>query len=161
MAVPEGQAIPKVVEIFPAHPGELSEVKESVREDYVSAQALEKAQTKAQQLADALQKQAKKDLRQAARALGLSAQTTEPLTRQENVPGIGKVQDLGAKVFTMPIGEAGGPLSMTGGQIIYQVDSRVIPKDEDLEMQQEAIRQKLLEEKRKWVFEVFQSHWLL
>ncbi|MBI4443679.1 MAG: peptidyl-prolyl cis-trans isomerase [Acidobacteria bacterium] len=157
LAVPEGQAIPMVVEIFPAHPGELSEVKERVQEDYVSEQAQEKAQAKAQQLADALQKQAKKDLRQAARALGLSAQTSEPLTRQENVPGIGKVQDLGAQVFTMPTGEVGGPLNMTGGQIIYQVDSRDIPKEEDLEVQREAIRRRLLEDKRKWVFEVFQD----
>ncbi|OFW26650.1 MAG: hypothetical protein A3H27_03125 [Acidobacteria bacterium RIFCSPLOWO2_02_FULL_59_13] len=157
VAVPEGQAIPRLVEIFPAHPGELSEVKERVREDYVSEQALEKAQAKAQQLADALQKQAKKDIRQAARAVGLSVQTTEPLTRQENIPGIGKVQDLGAKVFTMPTGEVGGPLSMTGGQIIYQVDSRDIPKEEDLEAQREVIRSRLLEDKRKWVFEVFQD----
>ena len=123
----------------------------------MNEQAEEKAKAKAQQLADALQKQAKKDLKQAARSLSLSAQTTEPLTRKDNVPGIGKVQDLGAKAFTLPAGEVGGPVSITGGQIIYQVDSRQIPKEEDLAVQRESVRQRLLQEKRSKVFEIYQD----
>ncbi|MBI4465604.1 MAG: peptidyl-prolyl cis-trans isomerase, partial [Acidobacteria bacterium] len=163
ISVPEGQTIPVLLDVFPAHPGELSEVQEKVREDYLKEQGREKAQAKAQELADILAKQATKDLQQAVRSLGLSVRTTGLISRQDIIPGLGRVQDFGTKVFTLQAGEVEGPVNVASGQVVYQVDSRQLPKEEDLESQRESIRQKLLGEKQNRVFGIFQDdlkhHW--
>ena len=58
----------------------------------------------------------------------------------------------------MSVGEVAGPLSMSSGQVVYQVESREPPKEEELVNQKEAIRERLLNQKRQLAFAVFQDN---
>ena len=100
----------------------------------------------------------KKDLKQAARALNLAVEATEPVTRQGSIPSLGNMSELGPKAFTAEVGEVVGPVLAGGGNIFYQVASREPAKEEDLELQASAIRQRLLAQKRQLVFETYQDN---
>ena len=152
-----GHAIALLLDVFPAHQGELDDVRKQVGEDYVDEQAREKAISKAEELRNGLEQQKKKDLRQAARTFGLTVNTTDPVTRSGSIPSLGSVRDLGPEVFTLEPGEVAGPIAFAGGQVIYQLDSRQAPQEEDLEAQREPIRQRLLREKQSLVLDAFQN----
>ncbi len=116
------------------------------------------AQTKADQLTERLDQLEKKDLKQAARALNLVVEITEPVTRQGTIPSVGNMNALGPKPFKAELGEVVGPVLAEGGNIFYQVASREPAKEEDLEQQATAIQQRLLAKKRQLTFETYQDN---
>jgi peptidyl-prolyl cis-trans isomerase D len=155
--VPTGYVIPMLLAIVPARPAELAEVNEQVRTGYISEQAIERAQTKALELAQTVEKQEKRDLSLAARNLGLKATTSEPLLRSGAIPSVGNVSGLGATLETLQPGQTAGPVPIGGGQLVYQLVSRELPKEEDLAIQREIIRQQLLGEKHGMAFALYQQ----
>ncbi len=157
LPVPSGYVIPMLSEIAPARPAELGEVKERVRTDYISEQANEKAQTKALELAQTVEKQEKRDLALAARNLGLKATTSEPLLRSGAIPSVGSVSGLEPALGTLQPGQTAGPVPIGGGQLVYQLVSREPPKEADLTIQKDTIRQRLLGEKQGIAFALYQQ----
>ncbi len=155
---PDGYAVPLLLDVFPGHSGEYEEVQEQVRMNYVSVKSREMAQTKADQLTERLDQLEKRDLKQAARALDLAVEVTEPLTRQGAIPSFGNMSELGPKPFKAEVGEVVGPVLAGGGHIFYQVASREPAKEEDLEQQAMAIHQRLLTRKRQLTFETYQDN---
>jgi peptidyl-prolyl cis-trans isomerase D len=155
--VPVGYAIPYLLEISPARPAELAEVKDRVRTEYVNEQSRNRAQAQMIELAQLTEKQERRDLAQAARSLGLTAKTSEALTRAGTIPTVGTVRELGPRLNTLEPGGVAGPVPIGGGQIVYQVESRQPPKEEDLAAQRDALRQQILGEKRYVAFAAFQD----
>ena len=155
---PDGYAVPLLLDVFPGHPGEYEEVQEQVRANYVFEQSREMAQAKAEELTKRLEQLEKKDIKQAARALNLAVESTEPVTRQGSIPPLGNVSELGPKAFTAEVGEVVGPVLAGGGHVFYQVASREPAKEEDLEQQETALQQRLLNQKRQLAFETFQDN---
>ncbi|MCZ6491919.1 MAG: peptidylprolyl isomerase [Acidobacteria bacterium] len=155
---PDGYAVPLLLDVFPGHPGEYEEVQEQVRTNYVSAKSREMAQTKVDQLTERLDQLGKKDLKQAARALNLAVETTEPVTRQGAIPSVGNMNALGPKPFKAELGEVVGPVLAGGGNIFYQVASREPAEEQDMEQQATAIQQRLLAQKRQLTFETYQDN---
>lgn len=155
--VPSGYAIPLLEEITPPRIPELAEVREKVRADYVDAKSLERVQAKALELAQALEKQDQRDLARQARSMGLTAATTEPLTRAGTIPSVGAVKGLGPRLDTIQPGEIAGPVPIGGGQIVFQLESRQPPDEKDFAIQSDAIRQSLLGRKQAVAFALFQD----
>ncbi|MBI2819615.1 MAG: peptidyl-prolyl cis-trans isomerase, partial [Acidobacteria bacterium] len=155
---PSGYAIPLLEEIIPPRTPDLAEVKEQVRTDYVDEQSRQKAQAEALDLVQALERQDKRDLVRQARAMKLTPETTEPLTRSGAIPSVGAVKDLGPRLETIQPGEIAGPVPIGDGQIVFQLESREPPKDEDFAAQQELIRQRLLSQKQTMAFVSFQNN---
>ncbi|MBI3894666.1 MAG: peptidyl-prolyl cis-trans isomerase [Acidobacteria bacterium] len=155
--VTRGYAVALLADISPAHPGEFAEVQEKVQADYIEEQAQNQAVSKADELTKLLAQQDKKDLKRAARSLGLTASTSEPVTRDSMIPSLGTAKEIDPKAFERSIGEVAGPLKVQGGQLVYQVDSRQMPDDADLTQQQQMIRDRLLAQKRRVVFALFQE----
>jgi peptidyl-prolyl cis-trans isomerase D len=150
-------AIALLVDVFPPHPAEFAEVKDHVSTDYINDQSRDKALTKANELAGLLEQQAKKDIKKAAQSLKLTVKPSGPLTRQGSIPQLGRVADFALRAFTMQPGETAGPIPVTAGQVVYQLESRVPPKEENLAAQTPALRERLLNEKREIAFNVFQD----
>ena len=152
-----GYAVALLEDILPAHPGEFAEVQEKVQADAVEEQARSRATSQADELAKLLTQQDKKDLKKAARALGLTVNTSQPITRDSTIPSLGVAKEIDPRAFERQIGEVAGPLAVRGGRFVYQVDSRQMPSDADLAQQQQQVRDRLLGQKRRIVFAVFQE----
>ncbi|MBI4478552.1 MAG: peptidyl-prolyl cis-trans isomerase [Acidobacteria bacterium] len=152
-----GYAVALLSDILPAHPGEFAEVQEKVQADAVEEQARSRATSKADELAKLLAQQDKKDLKKATRALGLTVNTSQPITRDSTIPSLGVAKEIDPKTFERQIGEIAGPLAVRGGHFVYQVDSRQMPSDADLAQQRQQVLERLLEQKRRIVFAVFQE----
>jgi len=155
--VPNGYVIPLILDISPARPAEFAEVKDRVRTDYIDEHARDRAQTQTLELAQLTEKQERRDLAQVARSLGLTAKTSEALTRAGTIPSVGSLRELGPRLDTLEPGGVAGPVPIGGGQIVYQVESRQPPNEEGLAVQRDAIRQRLLNEKQSMAFAVFQD----
>ena len=155
--VPSGYAIPLLADILPPHQGEFAEVKDQVKSDYVDEQAREKASTKSKEMAKLLEQQAKKDLAKAAKGLGVTVKTSDPVTRDGAIPLLGKLTELDPKAFSRQVGEVAGPFSVGSGQVIYHVDLRLAPQEEDFAKQKDQIQERLLNQKRQLTFSVFQD----
>ncbi|MBI1956830.1 MAG: peptidyl-prolyl cis-trans isomerase, partial [Acidobacteria bacterium] len=134
-----GYAVALLADVLPAHPGEFAEVQEKVQTDSVEEQARNRATSKADELAKLLAQQDKKDLKKAARALGLTLNTSQPITRDSTIPSLGVAKEIDPRAFEREIGEVAGPLAVRGGQFVYQVDSRQMPSDADLAQQQQQL----------------------
>jgi len=156
--IPSGYAIPLLQEITPPRTPQLAEVKEKVRTDYVDAQSTELAQARALDLAQTLEKQEKRDLTRQARAMGLTPKTSEPVTRNETIPGLGVVTGLGPRLDTLQPGEIAGPVPIGGGQVVFQLESRQPPNEQDFAAQSDPIRQSLLSKKQIMAFSLFQDN---
>jgi len=116
------------------------------------------AQAKAMELAQTLERQDNRNLTRQARAMGLTPATTEPLTRSGTIPSVGAVKDLGPRLETIQPGEIAGPVPISGGQIVFQLESREPPDEQALAAQSDSIRQQLLNRKQTVAFALFQDH---
>jgi peptidyl-prolyl cis-trans isomerase D len=155
--VAEGYVIPVLLDIFPAHPAGLAEVKEQVKNDFINEQIKAKAMAKANELAKALEQQDTKDLKKAAKSLGLTVKTSPAVTRDGSIPSLGPVKDLGPKVFSMAAGSVGGPVTVQGFPVVFQFASREPPNEAEFASKKTAIQERLLNDKRKLAFDVFQD----
>jgi peptidyl-prolyl cis-trans isomerase D len=155
--VQSGYVVPLVTELLPAHQGEFAEVAGRVMNDYVDEQARERASAKATQLAEALGRQEQKDLKRAARTLGVEVQTSPAVTRNQAIPNIGNPTELDPALFTRNTGEVGGPYPTTDGHVVFQVASKEAPSEEVFPTQQTMIEQRLMQEKKQQAFAVFED----
>ena len=153
----DGFGVPVVTDIMPGHPSEFADVKEKVKSDYVDEQANAKAVSKAQELAKLID-QPGKDIKIIAKTLGLTAKTSPSVGREEQVPSLTSMKDLGSKPFDLPVGGSAGPIAISGGtQIVYQVVSKQLPDDAQFATKKAEIEAKLRGEKQDAAFQVFQD----
>ena len=153
-----GYVIPRLESISPARPAEFAEVKEQVKTAYIDETATERLQAKGLELAQQVEQDPKRDLQRVARALGLSAKESAPLTRSGTIAGVGALRDLGPKLETIKPGEVGGPVPISGGQIVFQLVSREPANEADFASQSDGIRQRLLGEKQGIAYSLFQEN---
>jgi len=106
-------AMAVVTAVHPAHPAEFSEVEAQVRQQDAQAQAIGMVGEKSKKASDLL-KENGGDLRAAAKAVGLEVKTSDFVSRNSAIEGIGSAMLLG-DVFNKPVGTIVGPV--TGGPV--------------------------------------------
>ena len=155
----EAYAIPVLLDVIPAHPAEYTEVKDQLKNDYLDEQTRAKAMAKAKELAKLLDEQEKdkKDLKKAAKSLGLTVKTSPAVARDAMIPSLGNVKELDPRTFSMPIGSVAGPLTVAGQHVVYQVASHEPPSELEFAGKKTQIEQKLRDDKRQLAFQVFQE----
>jgi len=137
--------------------GQFDEVKEKVRTDYLNEQARSLALIQAQGLAQALEKQEKKDISAAAKAAKLSVKTSPSLNRTGNIEEVGPVSALLPSMRNLKAGDVAGPISVGSGQIVYQIVSRSAPADDLLALQKKPVEDRLRQEKQNLAFSAYQE----
>lgn len=158
--IAEGYAIPVLLDVFPGHPAELQEVKEQVKKGYTEEQARAKAVAKAKELVKVLEGQTgPKDIKKAAKSLGMTVKTSPSLTRDGNIPSVGVLKDLlDPKALAQPVGATGGPVRSQDLQVVYQIASREPANEQEFPAKKAQLEERLLNEKRQVAFEVFQDN---
>ena len=124
-----------------------------MRDDAVQARALDLARKKAEQVAASLK--TAPDFQQAAKAAGFETTTTDPLTREAVIPGVGLNPDIDAVAFTLPVGGVSGAVSTPQGAAIVKVLERQDTTGADFAAARDAFRDELLGERRTRFFSAY------
>ena len=126
-----------VKDIQPSHPATLAEVHDQVANDYRREKAVELAKTRADELAK--RAKAGENFATAAKALGFDVKTTDPVARTGSIPDAGSAKQFSA-AFTMPVGQAGDPVSVGPNWVVYRVAQHDPVNQDDFEKQKSKIR---------------------
>lgn len=144
----DGRAMIAVVtDLVPAHQGTLEEVKAEVRNKATEAKAQRIISAKAAELASKTQSMGG-DLEKAAKSLNLTVKTSNDVTRQDAIEGVGTAGNI-ADVFTKPVGSIIGPTSIAGGQIVAKILSETPADPATFTSQREKIMEDLHQQKAR------------
>ena len=152
ISIDRGYVIISVDKIAAGHQGTLAEVRDRVLADYRKEKAQDLAERKAQELAQRVK--TGEALDKAAKALGLSAKSTDPITRTSQIADLGPAKDLEA-AFNMNVGQASAPVLVSGNWVVYQVKSKQGVNPADFAKAANDLRQQILQEKQSVAFEAF------
>ena len=149
-----GYVVLSVKDIFAAHQGTLEEVRDRVVADLKKAQSIQQAKSKADELVKRVKAGEKFDA--AAKALGLEAKTSDSISRDGSISGVGSGKLLGA-AFNLKQGDIGAPLSLGQNWLVYRVAEKVEADPANFEAQKKDLTNELLQSKREVAFEAFRS----
>ncbi|MGH9828450.1 MAG: peptidylprolyl isomerase, partial [Blastocatellia bacterium] len=121
ISIDRGYIIVSVDKIAAGHQGTLAEVRDRVLADFRKGKAQDLAEQKAQDLAKRVK--AGDSLDKAAKSLGLTVKSTDPITRTSQVADLGPAKDLQA-AFNMNVGQSSAPVLVGGNWVVYQVKSK-------------------------------------
>src|SRR5579884_1900268 len=142
---PTRLAVAAVTAVNPAHTPPLSEVEGRVRDAYVNEKAIQIAQQKAQEAANALQKNGG-DLEAVAKSMGLEVKSSDLFTRNGAIHGVGSASYFSA-AFTKPVGSVIGPVNAAGQTVVAKVTDKVEPDMNNFAAQREQIFNSLKQKK--------------
>lgn len=149
-----GYVVVSVKQITPEHAGTLAEVREKVISDYKHDKAVATAKDLATQLAK--RAQGGENFGAAAKALGLDSKTSDDLTRDGNISGVGSGSQF-APAFNTPEGKTGAALQVGENWFVYKVDAHTPANMADFDKQKSGIEQDMLSQQRQMAFEAFRS----
>jgi len=125
--------------VIPAHPAEFADVKDQVRQTYITTTSTRMARDEANKAADIARVNG--DMEAAAKATGTTAKMTDDFTRYGAAEGLGQAAHY-LEAFTKPVGTVIGPLSTPEGMVVVKVIAKT-PADES---QFAAQRERIVEE---------------
>jgi peptidyl-prolyl cis-trans isomerase D len=131
----------------------LDEVRSRVRDDVIQ----ERAVTLAKQRADTLAAQLKTaaNFQAAAKAAGLEAVTTNPISRDGVIPNIGRSPEIEAVAFSSPVGTVSDAIPTPQGAAIVRVASKQDVSAADFAMAKDKFRMEILGERRSRFYQTY------
>jgi peptidyl-prolyl cis-trans isomerase D len=136
-----------------SHLPALDEVRARVRDDVVQVKALDLARKKAEQMAATLK--SAPDFQKAAKAAGFEVTTTDLLTREGVIPGVGVSPEIDSAAFALPAGGVSGAISTAQGAAIVRVLEHQGATAESFAAAKDAFREELLGERRSRFFATY------
>jgi peptidyl-prolyl cis-trans isomerase D len=152
--IDSGFVIVTVKDIVPAHQATLAEVHDRVLADYQQEKSVDFARARAEELAK--RTQAGEALDQAAKSLGLTAKTSDPIARAGSIPDVGTGKQLEA-AFNMSAGQVSPAAQIGGNWVVYRINTHEAPDPGELAKQKDAIQEQLLQTKQNTAFEAFHT----
>jgi peptidyl-prolyl cis-trans isomerase D len=131
----------------------LDEVRSRVRDDLIQERAVALAKQRADALATQLKSAA--NFQAAAKAAGLEAVTTDPITRDGVIPNIGRSPEIEAIAFSSPVGTVSDAISTPQGAAIVKVASRQDVGAADFAMAKDKFRMEMLGERRSRFYQTY------
>jgi len=144
-----------VTELQPSRPATFAEVQAQVHDAIVQNRLVAAVQKHAKELVD----QAKADggdLAKAAKAMGLEVKTSDDVSRNGAIEGVGSASYI-QEAFRDPDGTVFGPIPTPDATIVVKVVSRTEPDMSKLAEQRNTIRDDLKSQKAREVDGIFES----
>ncbi len=156
--VTTGTVIFEVTKIEPARTPPLDEIRDKVTTDFKSDQAGKLLQQKVQELAD--RAHTEHDLRKAAKEVGATVATSEPVTRASTINGIGSMTGPASVAFTLKPGEISGPISLPAAGMVLTITERQDPSPTDPQFAKDKdhLRDQIISGKRDQAIGLFISN---
>ena len=152
ISIDRGYIIISVDKVVAGHQGTLAEVHDRVLADFRKEKAQYLAEQRAQDLAQRVK--AGDALDKAAKSLGLTAKSTDPITRTSQIADLGPAKDLQA-AFNMNVGQSSAPVLAGGNWVVYQVKSKQGINPADFTKAENDLKEQILQEKQSVAFEAF------
>ena len=122
--VPGNKTVVAVLkDIVAAHPSSLEEVQAQIRNTLVGEKVTALVNQKAAELAEKA-KAAGGDLRAAAKSMGFEVKTSDAVTRQGAVEGLGSASSI-QDAFVLPVGSIIGPVSAPDSKVVAKLTGRI------------------------------------
>jgi peptidyl-prolyl cis-trans isomerase D len=155
-ATSQGFAVYQLLAVKPATTPTFEEIRSKVEEEFKNERASILLTQKTQELSD--RAKAEHDLKRAAKELGATVKTSDPVLPDAQVPEIGSLTGPASVAFTMKPGEISGPInSGANGVVLALLDSQP-PTDSDFAAKRDQIRDSLLQGKQQQLFGLFISN---
>jgi peptidyl-prolyl cis-trans isomerase D len=148
--VERGYVVPMLTEIATAHPASFEEAKARVAEDVKAEKAQQLAVEKGKQVQELIK--SGKDLATTAKAAGAEIKTSELVTRGSTLPDFGPIVELEKDLFSLPVGKAGVPVSISGKTVAFAVKEHQAMNPEEMKKSMEALRNEILPTKGEKYF---------
>jgi peptidyl-prolyl cis-trans isomerase D len=147
-----GFAVPKLIEVQMAKPGDFAQFRGQVEQEYIDSKAKELLQAEAKKLSDAARGQG--SLEKAAKQMGWSVKTSQSFNISGTPdPEIGANPAFNNVAFELQPGDVSDPLPLLDNQAVLQVKSRS-PFDEPAFQKEKAqLRTKLLQASQDMYFQ--------
>src|SRR5215472_272021 len=151
--IPNGFVIATITDDQPARTPTFEEWRSHVEQDFKQQQAAALLTQRSRELAD--RAHAQHDLRKAAKELGATIKTSDPVTMNGQVPDIGSMSGPASVAFDMSPGQISEAIDTGGNAVVFTVLDKQQPSPEDTAKGKEQIREQLLQEKRQQRLGVF------
>ena len=151
--VERGYVVPMLTEIAPAHPASFEEAQTKVATDVKAEKVQLLATEKGNQVQELIK--AGKDLATAAKTVGAEIKTSELLTRGASVPDFGSIAEFDKEIFSLPIGKAGTPSTISGKTFAFSVKERQEINPEEMKKSMETVRTEVVPGKREQYFSAY------
>ncbi len=148
-----GFAFIALTEIKPPATPKLEEVKDKVRNDVVTAKALELARAKAATMAQS----GKGNFAAAAKSAGVEVKSTDLITRGTAYPEVGVSAKVDDAVFALKAGDVSAPIATDNAIVVARVKDRQDANAANAASEKDSIRQQLLDQKRGEFFAAYMS----
>jgi peptidyl-prolyl cis-trans isomerase D len=131
----------------------LDEVKDKVRDEVLNTKARDFGRQKAAELSAKVKNAP--DFEKAVKAGGFSAETTELLTRESPIPGLGVVPAVTEAAFKLPKGGVSDPITTDSGTAIVKVVEKQEVSDTEISSNKERFAEEMLNERRNRFFSAY------
>jgi peptidyl-prolyl cis-trans isomerase D len=152
-STPNGSVIFQVTDVKPPATPAFEEIRARVESEYKADRAQAMLSQKTNELAE--KAKSEHDLKKAAKEMGATVKTSEPVTSSGQVPDLGSMEGPASVAFTLKPGEISGPITSARNGAVLQVLERTEPAADELAKGSEQMREQLLSRKRADVFQVF------
>ncbi len=151
----EGYAVFQVTGIVAAHAPAFVDWKSHVLEDYRSDQLPGLLSKKTQELAGKAKQY--NDLNKAAKELGATVKTSDPVNERGQLPDVGDVGQVAPQLFDLNVGSFSGPIDAGRTGIVARIVDKQAPSEDDIKKNSDTTREQLREERQSQAFSVFMS----
>jgi len=156
LALPQGFVVYELLAIKPpATPG-FEEIRARVENEFIESRAAALLTQKTQELSD--RAKSEHDLKKAAKELGATLKTSDPVLPDSQVPDLGAMSGPASVAFTLKSGEISGPIDTTTSGAVLSLLERQDPNDQDYAAKKDQIRDSLRQNKQQELFGLFVSN---
>jgi peptidyl-prolyl cis-trans isomerase D len=149
----EGYAVFQVTGIVAAHAPAFADWKQHVLDDYRNDQLPALLRSKTQQLSDKAKQY--NDLNKAAKELGATVKTSDPVNESGQVPDLGDVGQVAPQLFDLSVGSISGPIDTGRTGVVAKILDKQAPSDDEIKKNSDATREQIRDERQSQAFSVF------
>jgi peptidyl-prolyl cis-trans isomerase D len=148
-----GYVFASVVATQASYVPKLDEVKDRVRDEVLTDKAREFGRKKAAELSGKVK--SAPDFEKAVKAGGFNAETTELLTRDSPIPGLGMASAVTDAAFKLAQGTVSDPITTDNGTAIIKVLEKQEVNESEVTSNRDRFREELLSDKRNRFFNAY------
>ncbi len=154
-ATGEGYAVFQVTGVVPAHAPGFADWKSHVADDYRSEQLPALMSQKTMELA--AKARSMNDLTKAAKEMGATVKTSDPVSESGQVPDFGQVGQVAPQLFEMKPGEISGPINAGRTGVVAKLVDKQEPTADEIAKNFDQTRDQILYQRRGEAFNIFLS----
>jgi peptidyl-prolyl cis-trans isomerase D len=151
--VPQGYVVFQLLGVRPPATPTFEEIHARVESEFKNERATVLLQQKTQELSD--RAKAEHDLKKAAKELGATFKTSDPVLPDGQVPDVGSMSGPAKEIFSLVPGQISGPIVSGANGVVAQLLDRQLPTDQEFSEKKDQVRQSLLGTKQNELFGLF------